>query len=144
MKASKFFFFTTTLLVLVFNSCDKTDNSQDPSGSTATEIVKLGTWKITFFNDSGNDETSHFSGYSFTFNADGSVKAVKNTSTVTGTWNTGTDDSQNKFNLDFGSTTPFDELNEDWDILEKSALKIRLQHISGGNGGTDLLTFEKN
>jgi hypothetical protein len=39
---------------------------------------------------------------------------------------------------------PFDELNDDWHIIEETSTKIRLQDVSGGSGGTDLLTFEKN
>ena len=48
------------------------------------------------------------------------------------------------FNIFFGSPADFAELSEDWDIISHSATKIELKHVSGGNGGTDLLTFEKN
>ena len=141
-KVSSIFFTAVMLMGLV--SCEKDSNSNDEQSNTTTSIVSQGTWKITLFNDSGKDETSDFSGYDFTFNSNGSVMAVKNTITVPGTWSNGIDDSQNKLILNFGTTIPFDDLNEDWDILEKTQVKIRLQHISGGNGGTDLLTFEKN
>ena len=36
------------------------------------------------------------------------------------------------------------DLSDDWDIVERTDTKIRLQDVSGGNGGTDYLTFEKN
>ena len=137
-------FFVTAIISLALLSCEKDSNAKDDTGSTTSSIVSLGSWKITLFNDSGKDETSDFSGFAFTFNSNGSVTSVKNTNTVTGTWSTGIDDSQNKLILNFGTTIPFDDLNEDWDILERTLVKIRLQHISGGNGGTDLLTFEKN
>lgn len=143
MKKARIFF-VTAIISLALLSCEKDSNAKDDTGSTTSSIVSLGSWKITLFNDSGNDETSDFSGYAFTFNSNGSVTSVKNTNTVTGTWSTGIDDSQNKLILNFGTTIPFDDLNEDWDILERTLVKIRLQHISGGNGGTDLLTFEKN
>ncbi|MBK8702042.1 MAG: hypothetical protein IPN29_21715 [Saprospiraceae bacterium] len=35
----------------------------------------------------------------------------------------------------------FAELNEDWEIVEQTSDVIRLKHISGGNGGTDILEF---
>lgn len=35
-------------------------------------------------------------------------------------------------------------LSDDWDVLERTDTKIRLIDVSGGNGGTDYLTFEKN
>ncbi len=40
-------------------------------------------------------------------------------------------------------TTDFEELSDDWDIISHSSTKIELIDISGGNGGTDYLTFEK-
>ena len=134
------------LSILTFSSCTKdagqaSSNAQGSANTSST--VQQGKWKVTLFNDSGRDETSHFAGYEFGFNANGTVRAQKGSTTVNGTWSTGGDDSQNKLILNFGSTTPFDELNEDWRILERTSSKIRLQHVSGGNGGTDLLTFEK-
>ena len=141
MKATIALVFTFTILVFGLSSCTKDKNSTDPSTS---DIVGQGTWKVTLFNNSGNDETQNFAGYNFMFNSNGTIAAVKNASTVNGTWNTGSDDSQNKLILDFGTTVQFSELNEDWVILEQTASKIRLEHVSGGNGGIDLLTFEIN
>jgi hypothetical protein len=46
----------------------------------------------------------------------------------------------------FSSPAPadfIDDLSDDWDILSYSATKIELIDVSGGNGGTDYLTFEK-
>jgi hypothetical protein len=132
---------TITLLLLVIattSSCKK-----DDSPSLVDNTIQKGNWKITFFQDSGNDETSHFSGYEFIFNSGGSVTASNGNNSVSGTWTTGTDDSQSKLILNFGSTAPFDELNEDWHVLEETTTMIRCEHISGGNGGTDYLTFEK-
>ena len=48
------------------------------------------------------------------------------------------------FNIFFSAPADFAELSEDWDIISHTASKIELIHVSGGNGGTDLLTFEKN
>ena len=123
-------------------SCEKDDNPN--SGSTnITNIINQGNWRITLYNDSGTDELYHFTGYTFTF-SNGTITAVRNTTTVTGTYSTLFDDSKNKLLLNFGSTVPFDELNDDWHIIEETSTKIRLQDVSGGSGGTDLLTFEKN
>jgi len=144
MKETKSLVLAMAILVFGLYACEKDKSTQDPSDSSTSEIVGQGTWKITLFNDSGNEETQNFAGYNFTFNTNGTIAAVKNTSTVDGIWNTGVDDSQNKLLLDFGSTVQFSELNEDWVILGQTVSKIRLEHVSGGNGGTDLLTFEIN
>ena len=144
MKATNALVFTMAILVFGLYACEKDNSTTDPSNSSTSDIVGQGTWKVTLYNDSGNEETQNFAGYNFTFDSNGTIAAVKNASTVNGTWSTGTDDSQNQLILDFGTAVLFSELNEDWVILEKTASKIRLEHLSGGNGGTDLLTFEKN
>jgi hypothetical protein len=130
------------LSIFLMTSCEKDDNPN--AGSTnITNIINKGNWRITLYNDSGTDELYHFTGYTFTF-SNGTITAVRNTTTVTGTYSTLFDDSKNKFLLNFGSTVPFDDLNDDWHIIEETSTKIRLQDVSGGSGGTDLLTFEKN
>lgn len=122
------------------SSCKKDDNSI--SNSKVLNYLEEGTWKITLFSDSGNDELYHFSGFSFTFN-NGNITAVKNSTSITGSYTEGNDDNKTKLIINFGSNVPFDELNDDWNIIESTTNKIRLEDISGGNGGTDLLTFEK-
>jgi hypothetical protein len=48
------------------------------------------------------------------------------------------------FNISFASPPDFEELSDDWDFISQSSSKIELIDVSGGNGGTDYLTFEKN
>ena len=127
-------------LLMIVASCKKEDNSSSTSSINST--IQQGKWKVTSFIDSGNDETNHYSNYEFQFNSDGTVTAIKTGSTVNGTWSNGNDDSQLKLYLTF-STTPFDELNDDWHITSQSDSQIKLEDVSGGNGGTDYLTFQK-
>ncbi len=124
-------------------------NFQDPTPVIAT--AAQGTWRITFFEDSGNNETSHFTGYNFTFAASGALSATNGTNTYNGSWsvtndNSGDDSPSNDldFNIAFSSPADFTDLTEDWNIISYTATKIQLVHVSGGNGGTDYLTFEKN
>ena len=65
---------------------------------------------------------------------------------VEGTWFADNDDDDGDvdFNLLFIDPALFQELNDDWDIVELTNTKIRLVDVSGGNGGTDYLTFERN
>lgn len=145
-KAALLFSLACTLLFTV-SSCKRDDNSVDDTTNSNTSnissTIQQGTWRISLYNDSGDDHTSHFSGYSFSF-SNGSITATKNGTTITGSYSSGTDDSQNKLYLNFGGTAVFSELNDDWHILEETANIIRLEDVSGGNGGTDLLTFENN
>lgn len=124
-------------------SCKKDDNSSPDPSPLVNTTIQQGKWKITLFNDSGNDETNHFTNYNFQFNSDGTINAASSGNTVNGTWSGGNDDSQQKLILNFGTTVHFEELNDDWHILQQNSSIIKLEDVSGGNGGTDLLTFEK-
>ena len=82
--------------------------------------------------------------------------ATNGTNTMTGTWsvtddsNSSSDDSNDDDDIDFNIFFPvpdsndFQDLNDDWDIVSTSSTRIELIDISVGNGGTDMLTFEKN
>lgn len=133
------------------------DDDSTPNNNTnqlrINEIVtamKQDTWRITTFVDSGTAETAHFDGYTFTFGNSGILTAVKGETTVTGQWSV-TDDNSNDdntdndidFNIQFTIPADFIDLTDDWDINERNASRISLIDVSGGNGGTDILVFEK-
>lgn len=142
------FLFTVSILFTI-SSCSKDDSSSAPKDDVIS-TVSNGTWKITYFFDSDQEETSNFSGYNFNFGPDNVLTASNGTNTFTGTWSVtngnSNDDSLDDldFNILFAGPDNFEDLSEDWYILARTASKIELQHISGGDGGTDLLTFEKN
>lgn len=128
---------------------DNSNSSQDPTPVINT--VNNGTWRITFFEDSGNNETNHFTGYNFTFGSGNVLTATNGTNTYTGTWSVTSDDSGDDspsndldFNIAFSAPADFTDLTEDWNIITYTSTKIQLVHVSGGNGGTDYVTFEKN
>jgi hypothetical protein len=139
------------ILILLFAlGCTDDDG---PSNNTQNEIesdVQRGTWKITKFIDSDEDETNDFAGYDFTFLSSGVLRADNGATQYDGTWSitdsNSNDDSQDDldFNINFNLTNDFEDLNDDWDIISRSSAKIELIDVSGGNGGTDYLTFEKN
>lgn len=159
MKNRLKLFTILTLFSLIFLACSSDDSTSNNSNSAdqTSEIAQNGTWKITYFYDSDQDETSDFAGYVFTFAENGILTAVKGSETVTGTWSV-VDDSSNSSDDDDGSSSDdddfniffpvpesnkFDDLIDDWDIISVSNTKIELTDVSGGNGGTDYLTFEK-
>jgi hypothetical protein len=138
----------TLTAVFTMTSCTN-DDSSDLNQTVIQNNVQKGTWKITSFIDSGNDETNHFNGYVFTFENDGTLNATNGNGNVNGTWNitdsNSTDDSPGDldFNIHFNLTNDFEDLNEDWHIVSQTSDRIELIHVSGGNGGTDNLIFEK-
>jgi hypothetical protein len=133
------------LLITIGISCSKDDNSSSSiTPGNVSNTVTSGTWRITYYWDTDHEETSNYNGYNFTFATGGILTAVKTGSTVTGSWSTGMDDSKTELVIGFASPASFVEISDDWEVIENSPTKIRLQDVSGGNGGTDLLTFEKN
>jgi len=136
------------LFLLAVVACD--DKSSDSKNQDQiTNAVTSGTWRITYYYDTDKEETANYNGYNFTFGTT-ALTASNNTNTYTGTWSisdsNSNDDTIDDLNFNIAFTTPpaFEELTDDWDILESTATKIRLVDVSGGNGGTDYLTFEKN
>ncbi len=135
---------------MLLPSC--TNGSSDDNNTNNTPIqnqVQTGNWKITEFIDSGKDETNHFTGYIFTFAANGTLTATNGNNIQTGTWAVTDSNSQDDspgspdFVIQFNVTNDFSDLNEDWTIIAKTDTRIELKHVSGGKGGTDFLTIEK-
>lgn len=134
------------MLSFSFVSCFGSDDDDSNNNGGTSEIVVEGSWRVTLFQEDNSNQTNHFSSYAFTFNTNGSLVAINNLITMTGTWSTGNDDSSNKLWINFPTAdddSPFEEISEDWQIISKTPSKIELRHVSGGDGSVDLLTFEK-
>ena len=145
-------------LIFMLNVASMCSNDDSPSNSNPSvdptpviNTVNNGTWRVTFYEESGVNHTSYFTGYNFTFGPGSTLTATNGTNTYTGSWSVTSDNSNDDspsndldFNIAFSTPSNFSELTEDWNILEYTATKVRLVHISGGNGGTDYITFEKN
>jgi hypothetical protein len=135
----------------IFNTgCNEADDPAVYTPQAVEDNVNSGTWRISNFVDSGQDETNHFNGYNFTFGTGGTLTASNGSTTYTGTWsvtdsNSGDDNPDDlHFNIYFNLTNDFEDLNDDWDIENYTTTSIELIDISGGNGGTDILVFTKN
>ncbi|MFM2360788.1 MAG: hypothetical protein RLY16_2781 [Bacteroidota bacterium] len=134
-----FFILSTVLL-----SCKKDSNSSGITTANVTATVATGSWRVTYYWDTDHEETSNFTNYTFVFSGNGTVTATKDATVVNGTWTTRNDDSTIKLVLAFTTSANFIKISEDWQVVERTDTKIKLQDVSGGNGGTDYLTFEKN
>lgn len=112
------------------------------TGTTGTlgTLLSDGLWVVGSYLEDTNNQTSTYNGYTVNFNNDATVVA-DNGSLINGTWSVQNSDSE--LVLDFGSTVPFNEFNDTWDVISSSATQIELRDVSGGNGGTDTLIFNK-
>lgn len=150
----------SSLLLLAMSLMSSTCSSDDDGINGNNNIPNLeaiaetGNWIVTYYVDSGEDETHHFNGFVFTFASNGELLAVNGDTAVEGTWSitndSSSDDDDNNssddtdFNIFFAAPPAFEDLTDDWDIISITDDKIELIDISGGNGGTDYLTFTKS
>lgn len=137
-------------------SCSDDDSASASVNADPTAVIntmKSGTWRITSFTDDGNNETNHFTSFNFTFDENNVLTATDGTNSFNGLWTVTNDDSSDDdngssndidFNIVFSSPDMFTDLTDDWEIQERSGVRIKLRDVSGGNDGTDYLVFEKN
>ncbi len=124
--------------VLSLTACNKEKVTVD----NTKEIINEGEWKVTYFEDNGENETYYFDGYVFTFNDNGTVVAVNGSQSVSGSWSVKKDDGHVELDLTFPATANFDELDDDWHVVEQTTSKVVLEDPDD-DGPTDYLTFEK-
>ncbi len=110
---------------------------------TIAAVIIKGLWIVANYNDSGDDDTALFKGFDLDFSDDGTVTAIKGEGVFNGKWSTTTDNDHNKIVLDFGEHEPFDELNDDWDIVDVKEARIELKDESDGDEPIDKLILEK-
>ncbi|AWA28794.1 hypothetical protein HYN48_01090 [Flavobacterium magnum] len=142
----------TAAMMMGTISCSSDDDNNTTSTSEIANTVTSGAWRVTYFMDGDVDETSHFENYNFTFGPNNVLTASNGANTYTGIWNVSTEDATDDnphledidFDIIFNAPDNFTDLTEDWEILERTSTKLRMKHVSGGNGGVDYLTFEKN
>jgi hypothetical protein len=134
--------FLMALLMFASQSCSR--NSDDTNTSIETAAVTSGSWRVSLFTDSGNNETSDFTGYTFQFTSGGTMTAARNGVVKNGTWSINS--SSNKYNINLGAkednNRPLGELTDDWKIISLSATEIRLSDDNASSN--EFLTFTKN
>jgi len=155
--------YSAFLIMISFSLMSSTCSSDDDDITTdnsviineVTGIAITDSWRITSYIDSGQNETTDFTNYEFTFQSNGTITASNGTNEITGTWsvtdsNNSNDDSSSDDDIDFNinfnvaTSSVFFDLNDDWDIVSYTSTTISLRDVSGGNGGTDTLVFQKN
>jgi len=152
MKNSK----KNVLIALVFagllSSCTKDDVNNIPEAQEVGSTLQTGNWRLTKMIDSGEDETTDFAGYTFTFSENGTLTAVRENNTQTGRWSVINDRDRNdrkddiEFIISFAvpESNDFDDLNDDWDIISISNTIIELIDRGDANEPSSFLTFERN
>lgn len=76
------------LILLTFASCEKVKQQvqETVAEDLIVTIMTSGRWLVDVFTVAAVDVKQEFSGYEFQFLKDGTVEAIKSTTTVKGTW----------------------------------------------------------
>ena len=110
--------------------CDEDDDTDfdddDIDDSIFITALLTGPWKVNYFFKETN-QTAEFASFSFTFNTDGTVQTTDGVSVVEGTWNSYGDDGGLELLLDLGEDSPFNEIREDWEVIEFNDTTITLK-----------------
>jgi len=130
------------VLAIFLASCSQNDTSSDPIADLAVQnnMVVESQWTVNQFIDSGKDETSDFSGYTFKFNTDGTLISVSSGTTFEGTWvliqgktspddsgNLSDDDKLNKLTINITGNKNMDHLSQKWLVDKITASEIWLR-----------------
>lgn len=148
MKKLKLISILSLLFVLNVASMCSDDDDTSSQVSNPTEIASTladGQWIVTLYKENDVVQTSNYSGYNFTFGTDSALSATNGTTTQSGDWSTYADSGYTKLDMMFTALDgPFEEISEDWNVISRTATKIELKHVSGGDGSIDYLTLEKD
>ena len=128
------------LLVAGF-ACKKSSEADGPVNVGG--FLESGTWRISSLTGGGQDETAQFSGYTFSFAANGAVTATDSVVSATGYWGAGLHDGVSTVTIQFQSPLGFQSLNDDWKVRNASVTRIEMSDTVGG-GGMDVLVLERN
>jgi heat shock protein HslJ len=130
------------VVAIFLASCSQNDTSSDPIADLAVQnnMVVESQWTVNQFIDSGKDETSDFSGYTFKFNTDGTLISVSSGTTFEGTWvliqgktspddsgNLSDDDKLNKLTINITGNKNMDHLSQKWLVDKITASEIWLR-----------------
>ncbi len=124
-----------TAIAILFAACTK-DTSMPPNNNNNSTVI-TGDFTITKFTDeaSGENKTSDFNGYVFTFSEDGKIIGEKSGSTSQGNYTKkpSHEGEGAKLSISF-SDAPLIDLNKNWQIvlITNSAIHLKDDDTSSG------------
>jgi len=134
----------TELTNFMENAIDDCDDDSGGSGNNETTLRQLllnGTWNISYCYYEGENETSYYLGYNFTFNSNETVVATKNATPINGDWDVHEEDTYLRLDLNFDGSNLHD-IETNWRVIESNQNTVKLKKQNSDN--TDYLTFSKN
>ena len=135
----KLFSLITATSILIASCTKSVNNPQNNNNNISTVVSKEFVVTKLTDNSSGTNKSSIFSGYTFTFNADGTISAVKNSITEQGSYTQkpSHEGEGAKLTITF-SNAPLNELNKQWqiDLISNNSI-----HLSDDGNASEVLQF---
>ncbi|MCM4168550.1 hypothetical protein DHD08_12755 [Arenibacter sp. H213] len=121
-----------------------TANIADVDAVEIRDILKVDKWVVSKYLDDGEDETSNYANFDFTFSALAVVTVSSNALPVhLGLWKViKNSDNQLKCYLNFGSVGSLKELTNNWRVVSFSGNRLELRD-KDDDGSANILIFEK-
>lgn len=124
MKTSKFKVVIVALFAILFAGCAKEEVDK-----TLIDHLKDNTWYVSYYLDSGKDETSNFSGYSLDFTDEMLINASKGGTSSSGSWFL-TDNSSKIVIVMSNVTNYLENLSNQWVVIERTNDVLKLKDDS--------------
>ncbi len=118
----------------------------DANGIPASELANIltdGLWEVALFEEDDDNDTDDYIGFTLDFEEDGGVVVTNGISNIDGAWSEVIVDGEDKLVLNFGNVAPFDEFNDDWEIVEVAENRVKLRDVSDEDDDTEVLIFER-
>jgi hypothetical protein len=128
------------LLIPLFFSCKKYIQQQEEQA--ALSIMTNGAWYVQFYQQNDSDITASFSGYSFKFDANGTVTGTKDSVAVVGGWSTNI--AARAITTNFPTAVaPVKYLNETWKITDSYTDSVVANSKDTINNTSNILHLRK-
>jgi len=111
--------------------------------STIADFIIDGDWQIALYKKDSVDETSNFADFLIDFTSDHKIIYSDGVSTHEGSWEETIESEEHQLSLEFGSVEHFEKLNEEWDVISYTEVRVELVYSDSDSGTTAQLVLEK-
>ena len=102
-------------------------SNQNSREASLSDILKAGPWVIDYYVDE-DDKSADFTGYVFTFKADGSLILQKGNESYTGQWQALNEDGVNKVYINVNTINVVQKLNDKWQLKNLNSTKLDMRN----------------
>jgi hypothetical protein len=123
----------------VINAADKSAFVQSVAAAAVQTSPTPGSYNVALYVNDGDTSTASFTGYVFTFSANGKLTAKVGKATYTGKWEV--KDKGTELKLDIDGTPALHQINKEWNEVKLTTTIIKLNHDEHGQPNRDILNF---